>query len=389
MVRGLRMLFVGALCAGACFDASVCSAQQTCESLSSLKLPNTTITQATTMPPGTVPDGIPAAVSTLKLGFCQVIGEIKPRPDSDLKFEMWLPTAGWNGKFQQVGNGGFAGSIPRLSLIQPLFSGYAAVATDDGHAGEVTEAKWSSGHPEKILDFGYRAVHDVSAVAKEIIHAFYGKEPAHSYFAGCSDGGREALMAAQRYPEDFDGIVAGAPGNFWTSLMITGVWNEQALHKDPASYVPAAKLPAIQSAALAACDALDGLKDGIVDDPRQCHFDPATIQCKGDDSISCLTAPQVEAVRKIYSGPKNPRTKKQIAPGLSAGGEANAGTWGPWIIGKDANSPAIITLFINAFFGDMVFGSSSWDYRNFNFDSDVANVEAKSCCDAQRNQSRI
>jgi feruloyl esterase len=230
--------------------------------------------------------------------FCRVAGVAKPTSDSEIKFELWLPASGWNGEFEQVGNGGFAGTIPLAAMAEPLLRGYATAGTDDGHVGG-TDVSWAIGHPEKVIDFGYRAVHETSVQAKTILREFYGKDPKRSYFVGCSDGGREALMEAQRFPADFYGIVAGAPANFWTHLNFKGLWDERALLDDPASYIPPSKLPALQNAAIAACDTLDGVKDGLIQNPKLCHFDPAEIQCKGADGPDCLTAPQVEAAKKI------------------------------------------------------------------------------------------
>ena len=219
---------------------------------------------------------------------------------------------------EQVGNGGWAGNIPVGALAEPLRRGFATAGTDDGHTGGTAE--WAMGHPEKLADFGYRAVHETRVQAGSIVQAFFGKEAARNYFVGSSDGGREALMEAQRFADDFDGIIAGAPANNWTHTIAGHLWNERALLDDPAGTIPVAKLPVIQQAAIAQCDALDGVKDGLIEDPRACHFDPATITCKGADGPECLTAPQVTALRKIYAGPKNPRTGAQIHPGFSGKG---------------------------------------------------------------------
>ena len=167
---------------------------------------------------------------------CQVKGIARPTSDSEINFELWLPpAAAWNGKYMQRGNGGWAGSVPVPTLITPLIRGYAAAATDDGHTSttRTPDASFAIGHPEKLIDFGYRAVHVTAVHSKAVMRAFYGKEISRSYFAGCSDGGREALMEAQRYPEDFDGIVAGAPANNWTRHFTGFLWNEVALRKDP------------------------------------------------------------------------------------------------------------------------------------------------------------
>src|SRR6478672_7128278 len=206
---------------------------------------------------------------------------------------------------------------------------------------------------------------------KAIIRDFYGNEPSRRYFFGCSDGGREALMEAQRYPEDFDGIIAGAPANNWSNHFTGFVWNEQALLNNPASLIPPEKLPAIQKAVLAACDDRDGVKDGLIEEPRACRFDPLVLTCKGTETAECLTAAQVVSLKKIYDGPKNPRTGKQIYPGYPPGHEAIAGAWQPWIIGSPQEK-SIQIMFGNSFYGQAVFEDPHWDFRTLNFDRDVA-----------------
>jgi tannase/feruloyl esterase len=233
-------------------------AAQSCESLASLSLARVVIHSAVVdespLRDPARPDAPPVTIPKR----CIVKGVAKPTLDSEIKFEVWMPVQGWNGKYRQAGNGGWAGSIPVQALGQAVRLGYATAATDDGHEGG-SSASWAIGHPEKLIDFGHRAVHQTSVQAKAIIRAFYGSEASRSYFVGCSDGGREALMEAQRYPEDFDGIIAGAPANYWSHHFTGFVWNEQALLKEPGSAIPPAKLEAIQNAALAACDALDGV----------------------------------------------------------------------------------------------------------------------------------
>ncbi len=368
------VLFVGAALAPA-----PALAQRSCENLTTLVLANATITSATSVAAGAFKPpagpGTPAPTEPLP-AFCRVSGIAKPTSDSEIKFEVWMPSSGWNGKFEQVGNGGFAGVIPLFSMADPLIRRYATAGTDDGHVGS-NDGSWALGHPEKLIDFGYRAVHETSVQAKAIVRAFYGKDLARSYFVGCSDGGREALMEAQRFPDDFVGIVAGAPANFWTHLLAGAIWNEQALLGDPASYLPPNKLPAIQNAVVSACDALDGVKDGVIADPRRCRFNPAVIQCKGADGPDCLTAPQVAAVQKIYAGPKNPRTGAQVFPGFSPGTEAVPANWRLWISGTSATQPTLQDFFGNTFYSDMVFDNPKWDFRSFNFDSDVKITDDK------------
>ena len=196
-------------------------------------------------------------------------------------------------------------------------AGYAATATDTGHSGSPIDATWALGHPEKVIDFGHRGIHEMTRVAKAVVQAFYGKSQQRAYFAGCSDGGREALMEAQRYPEDYDGILAGAPANYWTRLLALAASDTQALTMDPASFIPQSKIPTIAAAVNAACDKLDGVQDGILNDPRQCHFDPSTIQCKAQDAENCLTAPQVAALKKLYAGMHDSQRQRTL-PGICA-----------------------------------------------------------------------
>jgi len=369
----------GLIVAAIALVAAPASAQKACESLTTLTIANVTITSATSVAAGAYKPaarpGVPAPSEPLP-AFCRVAGISRPTSDSEIGFEVWLPATGWNGKYLQVGNGGFAGAIPFPSMADPLLQGYATAGTDDGHVG-AADARWAIGHPEKVIDFGYRAVHEVSVESKAIVRAFYGRDLARSYFAGCSDGGREALMEAQRYPDDFIGIVAGAPASHWTHLQVIALWVERALADDPASSLPPAKLPVIQNAVVASCDAVDGVKDGLIADPRKCHFDPGVVQCKEGDGPDCLTAPRVAAVRKIYSGPKNPRTGAQIFPGFSPGTEAVPANWRVWISGGGPGQPALAVFFGNTFFADMVFENPKWDFRTFDFDRDVKTADDK------------
>ena len=355
-------------------------AQQSCESLTGLKLARTTITSSTIVSAGpfsasAAPGGAGNAPAVTVPAHCEVKGVIRPTKDSEIKFAMWLPATGWNGKYLQEGNGGWAGNIPYRSMIDPLARGYATAATDDGHEGGGAAA-WAIGHPEKLIDFGYRAVHETGVQAKAIVRALYGRDPSLSYFAGCSDGGREALMEAQRYPEDFNGILAGAPANNWSHLFTGFVWNQQALLNTPASNIPPVKLPVIQSAVLAACDRLDGLQDGLLENPGVCRFDPAALLCKGTENSECLTAPQVETLKKIYAGPKNPKTGEQIFPGYPPGAEAAPGTWAAWITPPNP-ATAIQFNFGDTYYGQAVFEDPKWDFRTLNFDSDVRFGDAK------------
>ena len=350
-------------------------AQQPCETLKNLKLDHATVVTAVSMEPAPLkqPPGIPIKVPDVTVpGHCEVTGVARPTSDSEINFILWLPPKeSWNGKYMQRGSGGWAGMILPAVLVAPLMRGYAVSATDDGHkaAGIMPDASWAIGHPEKLIDFGYRALHQTAIFSKAILEAYYGNAATHAYFSGCSDGGREALMEAERYPEDFDGIIAGAPANQWTHHFTGFVWNEIAANEGK---LTPEKLPAIEKAAIAACDELDGVKDGLIQDPRQCRFNPSLLLCHGAETADCLTQPQIDALKKIYAGPKNPRTGEQIYPGYEPGTEAEPGGWALWILGLSAQS-----LFGNSFFGEAVHEQAKWDWHTMDFDRDVRLADAK------------
>jgi feruloyl esterase len=342
------------------------AAAATCEGLADLKLPNTTITVAQSVAAGAFT--LAGATATYKElpAFCRVAGVIKPTSDSEIKFEVWMPSAGWNGKFHGIGNGGFAGSLSYSGLAGALARGYASATTDTGHSGG--DASWALGHPEKIVDYGHRAIHEMTEKAKLVINAFYGDGPKRSYFSSCSNGGRQALMEAQRYPNDYDGIIAGAPANYFTHILTGFAWNMQMTLNDPASYIPASKLKAIEAAALAACDKQDGVADSVLDDPTQCRFDPSVLLCKGAESDDCLTEKQVAALKKIYAGPRNAKGE-QIIPGFVPGGETGPGGWTGWITGASPTKAAQFFFSTQAFM-NMVYNNPAWDYKTFDLERD-------------------
>lgn len=380
MIRFALVFFAAVSCA---FSSAANAAPQPCEQLAQLALRNTKITTAETIAAGAFSP--PAAASPWLIGnptlykqlpaFCRVTADDKPTPDSDIKIEVWMPATGWNGKFRGQGNGGFAGEMDYRSLALAILQGYASASTDTGHAASGVDATWALGHPEKIIDFAYRAIHEMTSLSKATVKSFYGDAPKHSYFANCSNGGRQALMEAQRYPEDYDGILAGAPANNWTHLLSSALWDAQATTLDPDSYIPAGKIPAISHAVLGACDAKDGLKDGIVNDPRQCHFDPAAMLCKQGNSDSCLTKPQATALKKLYEGAHDSKGK-QIFPGFVPGGEEGQGGWATWITGN-APGKALLFAFGNGFFGNMVYDQADWDYKQAKLDDAVAAADQK------------
>jgi feruloyl esterase len=372
------LIAAGALAAVAVNGELTATAAPSCESLASLRLPNTTITLAQEVSPGAFTPPAPAEAASATAGpaeafrdlpaFCRVAATLKASSDSDIKIEVWMPTSGWNGKFQGVGNGGWAGSISYyygpwpLSLASALRRGYAAASTDTGHVGEIGDGSFAVGHPEKLVDFAYRAVHEMTVQAKSIVSTYYGRAPRLSYWNSCSNGGRQGLKEAQQYPTDYDAIIAGAPGTSWTHLFAHSLWVAQAVLTDPKSFIPREKYAAIHRAVIQACDGLDGVKDGAIEDPTRCHFDPQVMQCTGADAATCLTTAQVEAARRIYAPARNPRTGREIFPGLEPGSE----------MGWAALAGPTPYRAANDHYRFVVFKNRNWDFKTLDFDKDLA-----------------
>jgi feruloyl esterase len=327
-----RRMAIGAglfLCAA---SASAQAPSGACDGLAALRLPDVTITAAVPVEAGSfrTPGANASAPAMNTPGFCRVAATLTPTPESHIKIEVWLPpTAAWNGKFLGTGNGGAGGAISYPALAAGLQKGYATTNTDMGTSTTGLDFSFGVGHREMVVDWGYRATHLMTVVAKQIVKTYYSREAQQAYFMGCSTGGHQAITEARRYPDDYNGIVAGDPANNRVRLHMNSYWAYEATHQDPASYIPPAKLPMINRAVLNACDKLDGLADGIIDDPRKCTFDVASLLCpsavsgQAGDGPDCLTAPQVAALKKIYQGPKNPRTGEQIFPGMYLGSEIN------------------------------------------------------------------
>jgi len=361
----LKPALTGAIWVIACACATPALAA-TCESLASAALKDARITSAQVVAAGQFsPPGAQEAAGgrnpykTLP-EFCRVAATLTPTSDSDIKVEVWLPTSNWNRKFQAVGNGGWAGVISYSAMAEALRAGYATASTDTGHA--TPGAAFVVDHPEKLVDFAWRSVHEMTVKAKTVIETFYGSGARLSYWNGCSTGGRQALKEAQQFPDDYDGIIAGAPANRTT----LSLWIAHAVLKDEASYIPPGKYPIIHQAALAACDAGDGLKDGLISDPAKCSFDPAVLLCKGESGPSCLTAPQVTAAKKMYMPPVNSRTGTPLSAPLTPGTELG---WGEQALGPQPNAN------INDHYRFVVFKDPKWDWKTFNFDSDASRSE--------------
>ncbi len=361
-------------------------ASQTCASLSQLRLAAGKVVAARMVtagsfepPAGAVAAGRDKAFYKTLPAFCQVAIVSTPSADSDITIDVWMPATGWNGRFRAQGNGGFAGYIDYQGMGVAVREGYATASTDTGHTGTPTDAAWALNHPQKVIDFGYRAIHEMTVAANAAIQKFYGEAPRHSYFASCSNGGRQALMEVQRFPDDYDGVIAGAPANFWTPLLTSALWNAQALAATPDGYIPSSKIPAIAAAVNAACDTKDGVRDGILNDPRECHFDARTLLCKGGDSVSCLTAPQVTTLQKLYEGAHDAQGHA-IYPGFLPGGEAGAGGWALWITGPGPGR-SLLFAFGKGFFADMVYDKASWNYKSAELGAALRAADAKTARD--------
>ena len=339
------------------------SAATACEKLATLALPNAKMDSSELVAAGSFvqPAGRGQTNAFAYLpAFCRVTATLTPTSDSDIKTEIWLPASGWNGKFQAVGNGGWAGTIPYAALASALRAGYAVAGTDTGHVGN--NADFALGHPEKLVDLAYRSIHEMTVQAKTIINAHYGAPAKVSYYNGCSQGGRQGLAAVQKYPEDFNGVIAGAAS-----------WNQMRAHaarvalnlivnKDADSAIPASKYAMIHEAVLNACDASDGVKDGVIENPMMCKFDYAKLMCKAGDGPDCLTKGQVESAKAMTSPLKDPKTGKVLFDGhLMPGSELGWATLG---------GPQPLAL-ATAGMRNVVFQDRTWDYHKMNFSTDV------------------
>jgi feruloyl esterase len=343
-----------------------------CAGLKNLSLSNTKVTLAETVDAGAFRPpaggrGGPQQFADLP-AFCRVQATLTPTSDSDIKIELWMPVAtSWNGKFRGTGNGGLGGgaTVGAGPLANAVRAGYAAAGNNTGHEGG---SDYAIGHPEKIKDFGYRSSHQMTVASKALIAAFYDAPLKYSVMAESGGGTIAALSAAQRYPEDYDLLAVTSMSSYLSRHTFGQMWIWYATHENDASFIPPAKYAVLHQAALKACDADDGLADGIIGTAERCHFDPGVIQCKGVDAADCLTAPQVAAARKIYAGPKNPRTGKQIYSPLYPGSELG---WGQLAGGAE---PLGIPV---DFFKYYVFQDPNWDYktRRLNWDSDVTLAE--------------
>jgi feruloyl esterase len=346
-----------------------------CVALKNLQLENTEITLADSVTSGSLTIAEQAPMTGLP-ALCRVAGILRPTSDSEIRFEVWMPAKGWNGRLLGVGNGGFAGSIGYSQFAGYLKRGFSVAGSDAGHQAEMADATWAYNHPEKIKDFGWRSVHLTAERGKQIVAAYYGKPQDRAYFDSCSDGGREALMEAQRFPADYDGILAGAPANAWSTMLPESVGIMQSLMNDPHAFISDLKLPAIQKAALDACDAQDGVKDGVISDPGKCRFDPEVLLCKAADNLDCLTRPQIETLKSLYAGAKDSQGKT-IFPGFTPGDETG---WKEWVVGEDPGG-SISAQFVQNYFRYMVTGDPRWNVLAADIDDALRQSQEKRAAD--------
>ncbi len=362
------------------------SVDDRCTALAGMRLANVEITEARLQPaneavPGAfAPDmtglGKGPAISGLP-AFCRVMARAHPEPGSDIRIEVWLPRDGWNGRFNAVGNGGFAGSISYYEMASAVSAGQASASTDTGHEGIGINSTWAKDNPVKIRDYGWRAVHLMTVNAKQMIAAYYGRPADRSYFMSCSNGGRQALMEASRFPEDYDGIIAGAPAAQLTQVIMSMIWVQQAQMPEGAALKPVqAKL--IGDEVRAQCDGVDGQADGSVDDPRQCRIDFARLACGTSSTPQCLTAPQVDALTKIARGPRDARGSQLAYPysltGSVKGYPVASLGWEGWVM-KGGNQLPMGAIFPRGVLSDFIARPFA-DSMTFDWNRDPARLVA-------------
>jgi len=369
----MKRLAVGAVIAVICLSGRPAHASS-CEDLAKLAVPHASIDSSEVVAAGAFvpppsprrapadPNAEPTTPVNYKAlpAFCRVKATLTPSSDSDIKIEVWLPVDGWNGKFQGVGNGGWAGTIGYAALGNAVKAGYAGASTDTGHVGGT--AAFAVGHPEKLIDMGYRAVHEMTVEGKSIVNAFYGSAPTTAIFNGCSLGGRQAVTEANRYPEDYDGIIAGAPAIYNMTIHTARIAINAVAQRAADSRIPREKYAMVHEAVLQACDAHDGVKDGVIDEPLRCTFDPIVLQCRGDDGPTCLTATQVETMRMLYAPVRRPNGEVLSPPLLQPGTELGWNT----LAGVQPVSTALEA------FKYIVFKDPAWSVKQFNPAIDIA-----------------
>lgn len=309
--------------------------------------------------------------------FCRVVGHIRPEPGSDIRFEVWMPSEGWDGRFNGGNNGGYAGSLDYIGLSMAVKAGQAGASTDTGHSGTGTDSAWAKDHPERVRDYGWRAIHLTTVTAKKLVASFYGRGPDHAYFIGCSNGGRQALMEASRFPDDYDGIVAGAPATVFTDVVMAETNTLQAQLPAGAAIRPQ-QMRLLQDEVIRQCDAVDGQVDGLVDDPRRCAFEASQLACGVSSSPQCFTKPQLAALARIHAGPHDKSGRRAAwgypPSGAEVGVPAPGLGWEGWIAAGQ-KTPPMHTAFPTGMFRDIVAKPFATP-ATFDFDKDPARLKA-------------
>ncbi len=330
----------------------------TCEEIGKLNLDNVAITASEEVPAGDYQ--IPDSPLAVKLpSHCSVKVILTPSSDSHIEMELWMPSTNWNGKFLALGNGGWAGSISYAAMASGLEEGYAVASNDTGH--KEYSAAFAVGHPEKLVDFGYRSMHEMAIHSKTIIEHFYERAPALSYFEGCSTGGRQGLMEAQRFPEDFDAIIAGAPVNNMFNVSAAQMHSMVSILSDQSLYLPPEKVQLLHKAVLYACESVDGVNDGFLNNPMACHFDPQTLQCSATATIACLTPGQVASVQQVYA-PVKMSNGQEVYPGHAPGFELG------WRMLEQGAVPPTLQ---SDTFKYIAHQDPDWDWQTFDLDTDT------------------
>lgn len=342
--------------------------------LKAVALSNATIDSATQVAAGSyTPSGSTMAITNLP-AFCSVAGTAAPTSDSIIHFQVWMPIgAAWNGKLVVTGNGGYSPALSFTDMALAIRRGYAVAGGDTGHqSANPNDMSFGVNHLEKIIDWGTRSVHAITDPSKAIVAGLAAKAATQSYYYGCSTGGHQAYAEVQRYPNDFDGVVAGDPGNNRTALNAEFLWrflSNHATNDNSTPILTPAKTTLITNRAIAACDALDGVTDGVIDDPRVCtsaRFSVDSLLCTGADSPTCLTAAQVASAKKIYQGPVDPGTSTSIYPGPPVGSESG---WAGYL---GTTEPVR-----SDFWRYWVYNDPGWNWWSFDFKRDLADSLAK------------
>lgn len=304
--------------------------------------------------------------------FCRVVGTVSTQPGEHVGIEVWLPTSSWNGRLEGVGNGGFGGVIVYSALAAGLQRGFATANTDTGHTGGTSgqigqPLPWAQNKLE-LLDWGHTSIHLMTVSAKQILRRFYGHDASYAYYDGCSTGGAEGMEEAEFYPSDYDGIHAGSPGQDYSHLMMSFLWGGLLPAKNAAATLPQTALNLLNNAVLQQCGGPQAVADGFLLDPGDCHYDPAKLLCKaGRNPTTCLTQPQAEEARTLYSPVTDPVTGLDLYPGFARGGEE---TW-------SLIQGALVGAFAQPLLANTVFDNPNWDWTTFNFGSDAFLVDQK------------